>query len=67
MGKMSEASVKMKDVGKTPCENSRYVGVRVCNNLPQPPPYIWKIIAYLAGPSCIIGMVSSLHPSFLHL
>ena len=53
---------------RRPCK----VGLRVCNNILQPPLYIsvfWglrKIVAYsqsyLAGPSCF-GTVSSLYPS----
>ena len=57
------------------------VGLRACNNLPQPPKKqdvgmgLWKIVAYVLNPTfqCLLmttvfGMVSSPHLSyFLHL
>ena len=54
-------------------------GLRACNNLPQPPPYIMvfggcgKLLHALNPSQCLLvsivfGTVSSLHPiSFLHL
>ena len=63
--KLGKTSVKIiKDM----CQNCRHckVGLRACNNLPQPPPYILMLQCLLV--STVFGTVSSLHLTrFLHL